>query len=325
MALPSSGAISFSQIRNEVNSYATVIPAGPISLSNSNIRDLLSGSTATSGAPYAAGTQISANQAYSKSWRITITRTNAAASTTTYSIYNDAQASPASGESGQWLKLTRPIAFTLTNSSTMRSPSGGTSSYALQTNTSAQNFPVGTTLSVVNNSGCYIAGRGGTGGSGAGGSDSTANPGGTGGRAIEARYNLSITNNGSVAGGGGGGSGGPRASFNVTDGEGFTRTSINGGGGGGGGRPEGAGGNGGDPFFTGTAGSAGSPGTTSAAGAGGNGGGTAGDGTSGGGFGADGVSGSAAGGTAGNSIGKLSSVTVSVTGNAVIGSIVTIT
>jgi hypothetical protein len=89
---------------------------------------------------------------------------------------------------------------TVTNTGQIKSTS--TSTAALIFASDLSTMPSGSSVRFVNNSGCYVAGRGGGGrtwgnGEAAGGSN--------GGTAIQALASISITNNGIIGGGGGGG------------------------------------------------------------------------------------------------------------------------
>jgi hypothetical protein len=150
------------------------------------------------------------------------------ANTTNYDIR-------AAAISAGWDGVT-PLTATITINSGVFVGSTSTSGFSIDSNSSGS-FPVGTTISIVNNG--TIVGCGGDGGAG-GNATSTApstqgvtagSTGGTGGTAIRARCPISITNNGIISAGGGGGGGGgaaARASSSVGN-------ACEGGGGGGGG------------------------------------------------------------------------------------------
>lgn len=168
-----------------------------------------------------------------------------AANTQNYNLRNDAIAAG-------WNGIT-PLAATVTVNNGVYVWSDSTATAGFDTGSS---FPVGTTLSIINNG--FIIGRGGNGVMRANGT--------AGGPAMNIGYPVSITNNSYIAGGGGGGGG----SQGNTDGS--TYGWCSGGGGAGGGGTVGANG--------GTGGALGQPGTdgvylygTSANGMGGGGGG----------------------------------------------------
>jgi len=187
-------------------------------------------------------------------------------------------------------------------------------------------FPAGSTISLINNG--TVVGYGGDGGDG----DPWIFPYGpaalptSGGNAIRVDYDISITNNGTIGGGGGGGVGG---SFVGPGGGG---NACGGGGGGGAGYVPGAGGLylGGSDFIIGTHGTPGSVGTLTTGGSGGTymtytdlDAGTTGFGEAGfagGNLGANGEGGSDAGAAGLALYSNTGTHTVTLTGNAVIGS-----
>jgi len=161
-----------------------------------------------------------------------------------------------------------------------------TSTYALKTGTSHV-----AKLTIENNG--VILGRGGNGGNGGFGYSynaiANATNGTSGGIAVHVESNITMINNGTLAGGGGGG-GGAAGAVHVG-------TAYSGGGGGGGGRPYGSGGNGGSTTHSG---SNGATATLTSQGSGGGGGF---DGTTGGGTGGAGGTVGAAGSLGGAVVG----------------------
>jgi hypothetical protein len=150
--------------------------------------------------------------------------------TQNYNLRNDAIAAG-------WNGIT-PLAATVTVNSGVYVWSDNTAIAGFNT---GSNFPVGTTLSIINNG--FIIGQGGNGVYRA---DGTA-----GGPAMNINYPVSITNNSYIAGGGGGGGSTAAVSFNyyIASGGGGA-----GGGAGGAGIEAGTGGAGGAPGLAGTAG-----------------------------------------------------------------------
>jgi hypothetical protein len=176
--------------------------------------------------------------------------------------------------------------------------------------TGGSNMPVGSTIKFINQSGCFVAGRGG-GGSGINGSPVAE----TGGTAILASAPITIENFGIIGGGGGGGAtrvgsggGGWGGGNGMRSGASPYGSYGSGGGGGGAGSGSASGGAGGG-------GSSGSNGGASLSGAGGNGGagagasspGGAGGAVLGGGGGGGGGTVAAGGGGAGGSLGNAGS------------------
>lgn len=292
MALPASGPISFSQLKSELNLYSTELSGTQISLSNSKIRDLLSGPTATSGAPYAAGTQISMSQSVSKSWRVSLSSSNSGTIVSTVNLTFP-------GLPGL-VKTNRPVAFSYTNSGTII---GSGSSYESNSINSAAiyiagSWPAGSSF-VINNSGT-IVGKGGSGGSGgysvySGGVQvQNGYPGGNGGCAVLVYpsntsnltvYLYTLAAGQYLGGGGGGGGAGGNYFYQVPTKSIAGGYSMYGGGGGGGGAPNGSAGGGGNASGGSRNNVSGAPGAVasySLAGSGGAGGATSNPGGSGG-------------------------------------------
>ena len=176
--------------------------------------------------------------------------------------YNLRTAALAGGWNG-----TAPLTATITIDSGVIVSSSSSSTPAFSTGTSA--FPIGSTLSIINNGSIY--GRGGNGGIGADAttytSGSSATLGKNGGNAIDVRIPTSITNAGNIFAGGGGGNGGSATG-------GIANVLAGGGGGGGGaGYPGGTGGTASQPYSGDNypKGYDGSSGTNSAGGSGGEG------------------------------------------------------
>lgn len=199
MALPSSGAISLSQLQTEFGG------ANPISMSEyyrgGSYTTSNNTNVPTSGA-------ISLNNFYSAKKQFIFSPT-ISGYITNYNVRSEAIAAGWDGST--------PLIATITNNGVIGSNS--TSLYAFDTDSG---YPVGSTIALINNS--YITGRGGN------GANYGPNNGSSGGPALIARVNISITNNSIIQGGGGGGGAGQYPW---------------GGGGGGGGYPGGTGGIGG--------------------------------------------------------------------------------
>lgn len=136
-----------------------------------------------------------------------------------------------------------PLIATITINSGVVVGSTSTGAFAMDSNSSGS-FPVGTTISIINNG--TIVGCGGN--AGAGGNATSTAPstqsvtagsnGSPGGTALRARLPISITNNGIIAAGGGGGGGGGAAAYASA---GVGNACEGGGGGGGSGANQGSG------------------------------------------------------------------------------------
>jgi hypothetical protein len=233
MALPSSGAISLSQVNTELGVSATATR----SLGDSTTRALFG---VASGA-------ISMSQGYGKanqfSFVISANQTNANLRTLAINA--------------GWNQTSKVVA---TINSGVYVSSNGTGTPALTANGS---FPGGVQL--INNG--FIVGMGGAGGRGGEYNANNGVSGNVGGLALSVSSSITITNNGTIAGGGGGGGGG---SLVVTQ-DPKVGNAYGGGGGGGGGRSSnaansaaGAGG-----YWPGGNGVAGGVGTVSGPGSGG--------------------------------------------------------
>ena len=272
MALPASGAISFSDINVELGLSATA----QLSLGSPNVRTLFgiaSGAIAM-GAGYGKANQFAFNLTAGANVDL---RTQAIAA--------------------GWNQSSKVVA-TLA-SGTISSSSTG--SYAL---TISGSFPGG--LDFINNG--TITGRGGNGGQGGNanpgnqglGATASSTNGGAAGPALFVSTAVSITNtSGSINGGGGGGGGGNAGNY-ISKSSGWYE---GGGGGGGGGIGGSSGGGAGSNFSGGTPANAGSAGTLTTTGTGGSrgtsaGGGQGGTGGNGGGYGSAGASASGGAGTA---------------------------
>lgn len=190
MALPSSGAISASQIVAE-----RLGTSGTVSMTNVSFRQLAACGNNTSVLP--DGTQISYSNFQGKACtRITNPNGN---SLTNYNLKNAATTNYVAGKT----------LVTFDNDGEIKA--SGTGSYAFSSGT----FNSGDIV-VVNNNG-FIIGKGGTGGTG--GEFYAANPpfcgatwtggssGGGGGPAMLISYNLFLNNSGTIGGGGRGGDG----------------------------------------------------------------------------------------------------------------------
>lgn len=269
MPLPSSGAISLSQVNTELGVSATATR----SLNDTTTRNLFG---VASGA-------ISMSQGYGKAnqFAFTISSNQINANLRTLAV------------NAGWNQSSKVVA---TIGSGVYISSNSTGTPGLTVNGS---FPGGVEL--VNNG--FIVGMGGNGGNGP-----TAGPnltvgagtaGAGGGLAFSVGSAVTVTNNGTIAGGGGGGGGGRSSAYNGDKG---SQNNYGGGGGGGGrsGNANSSGGSGGaasattGTFISGVSGNAG---TVSSAGSGGNGGygiaagGFRGGGGTGGGWGAAGSTG----------------------------------
>lgn len=272
MALPSSGAISLSQVNVELGVSATATR----SLNDSTTRTLF-------GVPSGA---ISMSNGYGKanqfSFTISANQTNADLRTLAVNAgWNQSSTLVVTVNSGVYIS------------------SNSTSTPAL---TIAGSFPGGVHL--VNNG--TIVGMGGAGGNGSFFTPFTpiSTAGAAGGLALSVSTGVTITNYGTIAGGGGGGGGGNGARTGISG-----SYAYYGGGGGGGGRSSAAANSAGGTGATGDPGGAGSPGqnggigTVSSNGAGGaSGGSIAAAGGSGGAWGAAGGNSSKTGGAGGAAV-----------------------
>jgi hypothetical protein len=187
MALQGSGAISFSQIAAEFDdttphSMSEFYRNGSLVPNADQNQDI-----ATSGA-------IRFGAFYGATNRIQIALTISSSTSSGYNILTEAQ------NAGGYEAGITDVTVTVNSGVYVGSPSDGTS-YAM----TASGFTSGDSVTLVNNG--YILGKGGTGGAGSTGLVSTAPSGNAGGRAINASYAMTITNNGTIAGGGGGGGG----------------------------------------------------------------------------------------------------------------------
>jgi hypothetical protein len=239
MTLPSSGAISFSQIRSEFGSV------GNDGLSSYGALD--------SGIP-ASGATIKFSNFYNKI--LNATRT-VSTNQTNYNARTDFQNATIVGgkkTTATVYSSNQTVKYYLTVDSGIVIGASDTANTAFVTG----NWPGGSYFQL-NNVG-YIVGAGGAGAGDAGGA------GGAGGNALNASYNLAINNTGTIAGGGGGGGAGSDGYANGCQQTGccqqecYTATAVHGGGGGGAGFPAGTGGY-----------NAGSSGSLTAGGAGGGG------------------------------------------------------
>lgn len=189
MALPSRGAISFSDINAELGRSRTA----RINLGDASVRSLVGIS--------AGAIRLSAGYGKASGGSFAGFIFTATISTNTAN-YNLKTAAIAAG----WDQVL-PLRATVTIDPGVYVYSVSTGSYAFNTGAS---FPAGTELYLINNG--IILGMGGAGGTGGGwspaGSIVAPSAGLAAGPALTAQYAISITNNGSIAGGGGGGGGG---------------------------------------------------------------------------------------------------------------------
>lgn len=274
MTLPTGNNITFSAINTELGRSATAI----ITLNDTQVRQL---ANVLSGA-------ISINNLRGKTWATSFNTSVAGGQ------INVRSAALTNG----W-NTYGPVTCTINSNS--YSNSTGTPTILI-----TGNFPNGLTLVI--NSGVYVAGKGGTGGAGSGTGAGAAGIGG--GVAISVTSysggTLTFVNNGFIGGGGGGGGGGGY----FTD-----KSGSRGGGGGGGGAGLGDGGAGGTAAKGN--GSAGAAGTINTAGAGGAAATSAGAGGSGGTLGTSGAAGGTATGAGGAGGGAGAATTGTVAANVV--------
>ena len=219
MAIPSSGAVSLSDIQTEFGG------SNPISMSEyyaggSNVPP---GTTGDSGAIPTSG-EISIGDFYGSSNRVAITLT-ISSNTNGYNIYTNRGGTYQAGISD----------VTLVNNSNIYSTSG----VALDTGTG---WTAGDTITIDNNA--LIVGHGGDGGAGGGGVNTVqaGAAGGAGSTAFNLQFDVTINNTGgTISGGSGGGGGGGSARITGTNKSG-SFSAIAGGGGGGAGRASASGG-----------------------------------------------------------------------------------
>lgn len=193
MALPSRGAISFSDINAELGRSRTA----QINLGDVSVRSLV-------GTPAGAGAgTIGLSAGYGKASGGISSFSYTTSITVNTPNYNLKTAAIAAG----WDQISI-LNATVTIAAGVYVYSVSTGSYAFDT---GANFTTGTTLALINNG--TILGMGGVGGGNArydapGYTLVNATAGAAGGPALNAQYAIAITNNGSIAGGGGGGGGG---------------------------------------------------------------------------------------------------------------------
>ena len=223
MAIPSSGALSFSDIQTEFGG------SNPISISEyyAGGANVPSGTTGDNGAVPSSGTiSISIFYGTQKVTRVAITLT-ISADTNGYNIFNNRGGTYVAGESD----------ITLVNNSNIYS----TSSTALDTGTG---WTAGDTITIDNNG--LIVGHGGDGGNGSGVNSTTAGTtggnGGAGYTAFNLQYDITLDNTGGTISGGSGGGGGGGASVVAETVKGGTNYYGATGGGGGAGRASASGG-----------------------------------------------------------------------------------
>ena len=216
MALSSTGAIAFSDIRTEFLGSSNTNTLAFSQLYRGG--GIVPNASANTNIPISGPIVLS--NFYGATNRIALTLT-IDANTNNYDVYTNAVASPS--------YVAGIMDVTVINNANIGSAS--VPAYALLVPAS---FNPGDNVSIVNNS--FIAGRGGDGGPAGTGAGS---PGPAGGNAIYVNRPVTITNNGTIgSGGGGGGGGGGGRSF-----VGKSLVGTNGGGGGAGG----GGGTGGSP------------------------------------------------------------------------------
>lgn len=256
MAIPASGAVSFSDLRTEFVGGSSAISLGDLyrkAYANASVATTASLAVAdlTINSAIPTSGEIAVNNFYSTAGgyihKNTITGDQA-----NFNVKNNANTAGWNG--------TIPLVSYIDVASAARSYSSSTSTPGFS---DGGTLPSGSKTVLLNNG--IIAGKGGDGGSGGSGSGSSGSPGGgggPGGPGLNASNPMTITNNGTILGGGGGGAGSPGGQYN--DGENNTN-SGGGGGGGGGGVEAGAGGGGGPssgsggaPPYPGSAGSGGS-------------------------------------------------------------------
>jgi hypothetical protein len=256
MAIPASGAVSFSDLRTEFVGGSSAISLGDLyrkAYANASVATTASRAVGdlTINASIPLSGQISANQFYSSAGA----RIHANTITGDSAVFNVGNNANTAG----WNRSI-PLVSYIDVASAGRAYSTSTGSYGF---TDGGSLPTGSKTVLLNNG--IIAGKGGAGGAGGAGSGTGGSGGGggdPGGTGLQATAPMVITNNGTILGGGGGGAGSPGGQYN--DGENNTNSGGGGGGGGGGveAGPGGAAGPssgfGGAPPYPGSAGSAGS-------------------------------------------------------------------